>query len=187
MLALYKGLIVLKTKDMALIALLAAIMAVCSWISIPTTIPFTLQTMGVFLAVGLLGGKRGTIAVMLYLLIGAIGIPVFSGFKGGIGALSGPTGGYLIGFIGTALVMWAITAHSGFSKKTLLISMITGLLICYLFGTLWFMIIYNRTQGTISLMGTLSACVFPFILPDCIKMAVSLLLINRLKPILERN
>ena len=83
----------MKTKDMALIGLFAALLAICSWISIPTTIPFTLQTMGVFLAVGLLGGKRGTISILLYLLIGAVGVPVFSGFKGGIGALAGPTGG----------------------------------------------------------------------------------------------
>ena len=109
----------MKTKDMALIGLFAALLAICSWISIPTTIPFTLQTMGVFLAVGLLGGKRGTISILLYLLIGAVGVPVFSGFKGGIGALAGPTGGYLIGFVGTALIMWLFTARFGSSTKVL--------------------------------------------------------------------
>jgi biotin transport system substrate-specific component len=175
----------MKTKDMALIGLFAALLAICSWISIPTTIPFTLQTMGVFLAVGLLGGKRGTISILLYLLIGAIGVPVFSGFKGGIGALAGPTGGYLIGFVGTALIMWLFTARFGSSTKVLFLSMILGLMVCYCFGTLWFMWIYNRTQGAISLMGTLSACVFPFIIPDLIKMAVAILLINRLRPIIK--
>ncbi len=175
----------MKTKDMALIGLFAALLAICSWISIPTTIPFTLQTLGVFLAVGLLGGKRGAIAVLLYLLIGAVGVPVFAGFKGGIGALTGPTGGYLIGFIGTAFVMWFFTARFGATPRILILSMIIGLLVCYCFGTMWFMWFYNRTQGTISLMGTLSACVFPFILPDLIKMAVAILLINRLRPVIE--
>ena len=141
--------------------------------------------MGVFLAVGLLGGKRGTISILLYLLIGAVGVPVFSGFKGGIGALAGPTGGYLIGFVGTALIMWLFTARFGSSTKVLFLSMILGLMVCYCFGTLWFMWIYNRTQGAISLMGTLSACVFPFIIPDLIKMAVAILLINRLRPIIK--
>ena len=176
----------MKTIDMALIGLFAALLTICSWISIPTTIPFTLQTLGVFLAVGLLGGKRGTIAVLLYLLIGAVGVPVFAGFKGGIGALAGPTGGYLIGFIGTALMMWFCTARFGVSTKALIFGMIIGLLVCYCFGTMWFMWIYNRTQGSISLLGTLSACVFPFILPDLIKMAVSILLINRLRPVINQ-
>lgn len=176
----------MKTKDMALIGLFAALMAICSWISIPTTIPFTLQTLGVFLAVGILGGKRGTITVLLYLLIGAVGIPVFAGFKGGIGALAGPTGGYLIGFIGTALVMWFFTARFEITRRIQILSMIIGLLVCYCFGTLWFMWIFNHTQGTISLMGTLSACVFPFILPDLIKIAIAILLINRLRPVIEK-
>ena len=83
----------MKTRDVAYIGMFAALMAICSWISIPTTVPFTLQTMGVFTAVGLLGGKRGTTAVLVYILMGAIGLPVFSGFTGGMGILFGSTGG----------------------------------------------------------------------------------------------
>ena len=77
----------MKTLDMVYIALFACLMAICAWISIPGQIPFTLQTMGVFLAVGLLGGKRGTVAVLVYILMGAVGLPVFSGFAGGLGKL----------------------------------------------------------------------------------------------------
>ena len=73
----------MKTLDMVYIALFACLMAICAWISIPGQIPFTLQTMGVFLAVGLLGGKRGTVAVLVYILMGAVGLPVFSGFAFG--------------------------------------------------------------------------------------------------------
>ena len=75
-----------KTYDLVYIAVFAVVMAVCSWISIPAQVPFTLQTFGVFMAVGVLGGKRGTLAVLVYVLLGAVGVPVFAGFSGGIGA-----------------------------------------------------------------------------------------------------
>lgn len=97
----------MQTLDMAYIGLFAVVIAICSWISIPTVVPFTLQTFAVFLAVAVLGGKRGTLAVIVYVLLGAVGLPVFSGFKGGIGVLLNTTGGYIIGFVFSALVMWA--------------------------------------------------------------------------------
>ena len=81
-----------KTYDLVYIAVFAVVMAVCSWISIPAQVPFTLQTFGVFMAVGVLGGKRGTLAVLVYVLLGAVGVPVFAGFSGGIGALLGNAG-----------------------------------------------------------------------------------------------
>ena len=82
-----------KTYDMVYIALFAVLIAICSWISIPTVVPFTLQTFAIFLSLAVLGGKRGTCAVIVYVLLGAVGIPVFSGFKGGIGVLLSTTGG----------------------------------------------------------------------------------------------
>ena len=78
-----------KTIDMVYIAVFAVLIAICSWISIPTTVPFTLQTFAVFLAVGVLGGKRGSLSVLIYILLGAVGIPVFAGFSGGFGNLLG--------------------------------------------------------------------------------------------------
>ena len=85
----------MRTRDLARAALFAALIAICSWISIPTAVPFTLQTFAVFLALGVLGGKLGTLSVAVYLLLGAVGLPVFAGFQGGLGALLGATGGYL--------------------------------------------------------------------------------------------
>ena len=82
-----------KTYDLVYIGVFAVLMAVCSWISIPTAVPFTLQTFGVFMAVGVLGGKKGTASVGLYLLLGVLGVPVFAGMTGGIGVLLGTTGG----------------------------------------------------------------------------------------------
>ena len=117
-----------KTYDLVYIAVFAVVMAVCSWISIPAQVPFTLQTFGVFMAVGVLGGKRGTLAVLVYVLLGAVGVPVFAGFSGGIGALLGNAGGYIIGFIFSALVMWAIEHVFGRKPVVQIISMIVGLI-----------------------------------------------------------
>lgn len=174
----------LSTKDLALTALFVAVMAVCSWISIPATVPFTLQTFGVFISIGLLGGKRGTLAILIYLLLGAIGLPVFSGFTGGIGHLLGPTGGYIIGFIFSALLMWLAERLFGKSVPVLAASMIAGLIVCYAFGTAWFMSVYTKNTGEIGLMTALGWCVFPYIIPDAVKIAVAVLLCRRLRPAL---
>ena len=117
-----------KTKNMVLVALFAALIAICSWISIPSAVPFTLQTMAVFLAVGLLGGKMGSLTVLFFILLGAVGLPVFAGFLGGIGALLGTTGGYIIGFLFSALLMWAMEKWTSRNKWMLLLSMVLGLL-----------------------------------------------------------
>lgn len=171
----------MKTRDMALIAAFAAVITVCAWISVPAAVPFTLQTFAVFLAVGLLGGKRGTIAVAVYILLGAVGVPVFSGFNGGLGALLGITGGYILGFLAAAAVMWGLTSVLGGSVPALAFSMAAGMLTCYALGTAWFMVVYARTQGAVTLLAVLSKCVFPFILPDLVKIGLALLLTVRLK------
>ena len=130
-----------KTYDIVYIGVFAVIMAICSWISIPTTVPFTLQTFGVFIAVGVLGGKRGSLAVLVFIILGAIGVPVFSGLTGGVGILLGSTGGYIIGFLFSALVMWAMEKLPVKNAFTQILSMILGLVVCYAFGTVWFMVV----------------------------------------------
>lgn len=172
----------LETRDLVLIAQCAAMMTVCSWISVPAAVPFTMQTFGVFMAIGLLGGKRGTAAVAVYLLLGAAGLPVFSGFTGGIGHIMGPTGGYLIGFLLSALVMWLTEHFLGRSMRVLVISMFAGLAVCYAFGTAWFVISGAKGSGGTGLMAALSLCVFPYIIPDIIKIALAAQLTRRLRP-----
>ena len=169
-----------KTIDMAYIALFAVLMAVCSWISIPAVVPFTLQTFGVFVAVSVLGGKRGTLAVVLYLLMGIVGLPVFAGFSGGLGVLLGSTGGYIIGFVFTALVMWLIERLLGTKTWVLALSMLLGLAVCYAFGTAWFLVAYARAAGPIGLWAALGMCVFPFVVPDLVKLALAWMLSRRL-------
>ena len=166
----------MRTVDMAYIAMFAVVMAVCAWISIPAAVPFTLQTLGVFLAVGMLGGKRGTLAVLIYLLLGAVGMPVFAGFNGGLGYMLGSTGGYIVGFLLSALTMWGFEAMLGRKTWVLAVSMVLGLAVCYAFGTAWFMVVYAKNTGAIGLMTALGWCVIPYIVPDLVKIALALLL-----------
>lgn len=170
-----------KTHDIVYIAVFAVIMAICSWISIPAAVPFTLQTFGVFIAVGVLGGKRGSLSVLVFILLGAIGIPVFANFSGGIGVLAGPTGGYIIGFLFSALLMWAMEKLPGKKSVMQIVSMIAGLIVCYAFGTVWFVIVYGRMNGPIGFTAALASCVVPFIIPDIIKIALAYVLSRKLR------
>ena len=175
----------MKTLDMVYIALFACLMAICAWVSVPAQIPFTLQTMGVFLAVGLLGGKRGTLAVLVYILMGAVGLPVFSGMTGGVGKLLGMTGGYIVGFLASALVMWLMERLLGKKLWVLGLSMVLGLIACYAFGSAWFLVVYARNVGPIGLMTALGWCVFPYIIPDLAKLALAVILSRRVKKFLK--
>lgn len=171
---------------MVYIAVFAVLIAICSWISIPTVVPFTLQTFAIFLSIGILGGKRGTLAVLVYILLGLMGIPVFAGFSGGIGVLAGNTGGYIMGFLLSALVMWVMEKILGRKLWVLALSMIIGLFVCYAFGTAWFMIVYTRNTGAVGLASVLGWCVVPFLIPDFIKIALAFILSKRLEKLIER-
>ncbi len=174
---------IFDSVDIAMTGLCAALIAVCSWISVPAAVPFTMQTFAVFVAVGVLGGRRGTYSVILYLLLGAIGLPVFSGFTGGIGHLFGATGGYIIGFLFSALVMWAMEKALGRSFRVLIVSMAAGLLVCYIFGTIWFIMLYTRDNGSVGVMTALGWCVFPYVIPDALKIALAAGLTRKLRPV----
>lgn len=173
-----------RTYDMVYIGVFAVLIAICSWITIPAVIPFTLQTFAVFLAVGVLGGKRGSLAVLIYILLGAVGIPVFSGFGAGMGVILGNTGGYIVGFIFSALLMWGMERIFGRKTWALALSMLLGLVLCYAFGTLWFMIVYAGNTGSVGVMSVLGWCVFPFIIPDLVKIALALVLSRRLRKVI---
>lgn len=175
----------LRTVDMAYIALFAVLMAVCAWITIPMTVPFTLQIFAVFAALVTLGGRRGTYAVVVYLLLGAVGLPVGSGFQGGLGWLLGTTGGYIVGFLCIALIYWLMTAKLGDSLPVSVAACVLGLAVCYAFGTAWFLVVYARTSGPIGLMTALGWCVFPYIIPDLVKLALAVILGRRVKGFLN--
>ena len=125
------------------------------------------------------GWKRGFLSVLVYILLGMVGFPVFSGFKGGLGAIIGTTGGYIVGFLLTALVPGLIMDKFGKKIPVMMIAMLLGLIACYALGTVWFMYVYAQKTGPIGVMTTLGWCVFPFILPDCIKLALAILIEKR--------
>ncbi len=171
----------MRTTDIVYIGVFAVLIAICSWISIPMTVPFTLQTFGVFMAVEVLGGKRGTLAVLVYILLGAIGIPVFSGFRGGLGVLLQSTGGYIIGFLFSALVIWGIESILGKKTWVRILAMAAGLAVCYALGTIWFMAVYSRANGPVGLGTVLGWCVIPFIIPDLVKIALAWLVAPQIR------
>lgn len=165
-----------KTIDLVYIGLFSALIAVCAWIAIPLTVSVTLQTFAVCLTAGLLGWKRATLTTIVYILLGIIGLPVFTGFNSGIAAVTGPTGGYIVGFIFTALIVGFSVEKVGRKIWQNILFMVIGILVCYLFGTVWFVIAYK-----VSFVSALSTCVIPFLLPDAVKIVLAAVLVNRLK------
>ena len=173
-----------SARTLTEVALSAALLVVCSLISVPAAVPFTLQTFGVFVILVILGWKKGTLAVLLYILLGLVGLPVFSGAKGGPAALFGPTGGYILGFLLTGLCYWPYERlfrdHFALQAAALLL----GLVLCYAFGTAWFIRVYT---GEITLVRALSLCVWPFIIPDLAKLALALLVGRRVRRALRNE
>lgn len=169
-----------KALDMAYIALMAVLLAVCSWIAVPVEIPFTMQTFALFCALGLLGGRRGTAAVLVYILMGAVGLPVFSGFGGGLGRLLGVTGGYIVGFLFTGLVYWLVTALLGERLWSMTLGLVLGALAYYTFGTAWYVLMYAPGTGAAGVAAAIAKCVLPFLIPDALKLALALLVVRTL-------
>lgn len=183
-------------KDICYISLFAAVIVVCSWIAIPISeISITLQTMGVCMAAGFLGWKRGTLCVLSYILLGICCVPVFSGFKNFYALIASPSAGYVVGFIFTAFIVGIASdkmhligkrvTHKAAKQVVQLIifalSMVVGVAVCYVFGTLWYMLIYKGSVTTSNLQIALTYCVYPYIIPDLIKIVIATFLVNYLK------
>lgn len=153
-------------------SLFASLIALCAWLSIPVgDIAFTMQTFGIFLTLGILGGKWGSLSILLYLLLGAVGLPVFSGFQGGIGTLLGVTGGYIWGFLLSGLVYWAL------ERLGKPIAMGAGMLVCYICGCGWFLVYAGSGVGLIAVV---LKCVVPYLIPDAVKIGLALTLSRRI-------
>lgn len=177
----------LTVLDLVYISIGASLIAVCSWISIPTAVPFTLQTFAVFFVLLLLGGERGTLATLVYVLLGAVGVPVFAGFGGGVGILFGSTGGYIWGFLLIGLIYILFTRLFGKKIVVKVAALILGLIVCYAFGTAWFMHVYIQNSGKVGLITVLGWCVFPFIIPDLVKLALAVVIARRIAPFMKGN
>lgn len=163
-------------KEMVLCALFVALTAVLSQIAIPVQpVPVNLATLSVMLAGGVLGAKNGAVSQAVYVLMGMIGLPVFSSFSGGVGIVAGPTGGYIIGYIAAAWLIGLLASRCGGKVWQLALIMAAGEALCYLLGTAWFML----STGT-GLVESLLLCVVPFLLGDAAKIAVASLLVPAL-------
>ena len=174
--------------DMVLISISAALITVCSWISIPLgPVPFTLQTLGILAVMLTAGGRRGTIAVLVYLALGAVGVPVFAGFKGGIASFAGPTGGFLIGFLFAGLVYWLLEKVlfkrlMTSAVKTWIFGAVNSVIsevVMYVIGAIWFMTVYAAQTGPVGLATVMTWCVLPFIIPDIVKLIVAVIIGER--------
>jgi biotin transport system substrate-specific component len=171
----------ITTKELTLIGLMTAITCILGPLSIPlpfSVVPISFTNLAIYFTVFLLGWKKGTISYLIYLLIGFVGVPVFSGFSGGPGKLMGPTGGYLVGFILLAVISgWFIDKFKG-KLYMYALGMVSGLLITYLLGTAWLslQLDFSFYQGL--LMG-----VIPYIPGDILKIVAALIL----GPVLRRH
>ena len=172
-------------REVAYIALGIALITVCAWISIPLgPIPVTLQTFAVPFLGAVLGWKRGLASVVIYFLMGLVGIPVFAGFRAGVAVLFGPTGGYLLGFL-VDVILVGVAKLLRLKNRWVRIgvlygAMILGAVFYFSFGTLWFMTMYKGAGG-ISLAAALMMCVVPYLAPDAVKAALAALLAVRLE------
>ncbi len=165
------------TQYLTLSALLCALLAVLSQIQIPLPpVPVSLSLLAVHLCGALLGSRWGAAAVGCYVFLGAVGVPVYAGFSGGVSVLLGPTGGFLFGYILCAIVVGMLVNRLGFARRALMLSMASGTLLCYCAGAVWFIL----TTGS-TLWGCLAACVLPFIPGDLLKILLAASLSMRLQ------
>lgn len=150
-------------------ALMAALMCALCPVSIPIgPIPISLSILVIMLTVYILGTRDALISYTVYLLLGAVGMPVFSGFQGGLAKLAGPTGGYLIGFLPMILISGIVIWKSKENLWLSMLGMAAGIAVDYALGTAWFVF---QTQSTVA--HALDVCVYPFIPFDLGKMVVA--------------
>ena len=178
-----------KTLQMVQTALFSGILCVLAPIALPgSPVPLSLATFAVYLTGMILGAKKGVLSVLVYLLLGVVGLPVFSGFSGGIGVLLGPTGGYLLGYIPCVLIIGLLADYKIYRKEKLKTDLIiknkksfkmalccgagmsAGTVFCYLVGTAWFMCVMD---GSYSFVQALMVCVAPYMAFDVVKIVAA--------------
>lgn len=174
-----------RIRNITAAALGVALISASAQICIPLTVPITLQTLAVFTICAVYQPPVGIFSVMAYMLAGALGVPVFAAFSGGVSVFLSPTGGYIIGFLLVAVVIQTSVRLFGRGVPVLSVSMVVGLLLCYLFGSVWYCNVY--AGGGIGIIAVMKICVFPFIPFDIIKIAVAVILSKKIYPIYART
>jgi len=170
-----------KVYPLAMTAVMTAVTCVLAPMAIPIgPVPISFTNLAIYISLYILGWKRGTLSYLVYVLIGAVGVPVFSGFSGGLGKLFGPTGGYIIGFIPMA-VLAGLVIDKYRNRGVQMAAMIVGTAVCYAFGTAWFCVVMDSTVSA-----ALAMCVFPFIPGDLAKMVIAMLVGPMIRSRLEQ-
>ncbi len=166
-------------------AIMSVIIMICAWINIPGIIPFSLQTFAIYFGIWVIGGRLTTYSLIIYLLMGIIGMPVFAGFRGGVGVLVGPTGGYICGFFAmTGLIRGYERIKGNVSDRTKMLLIVSGTIICYLIGTIWFFIVMQMPLTRERIINVLMVCVVPYLIPDAVKMFAAKIIGKRVKILL---
>lgn len=161
----------ITTYQLTVAALMAAVMCVLGPVSVPIgAVPISLTNLVICFAAWLLGAKFGTLSVLVYLMLGAVGLPVFSGYSGGLAKLAGPTGGYLVGFLPMAFLSGWIIEKTKRRPVPSGLGLVLGIAVSYALGTAWFV-----AQTGSALGHALAVCVYPFIAFDLAKVAVTVL------------
>ncbi len=164
----------MKTKKLVYCALFSVIIGIMSQISIPVQpVPVNMGIFAVLLAGGILGKKDGTLSVAVYILLGIAGVPVFSGFRGGLIAIAGPTGGYIAGYLIVAFITGVVCDRTE-KLKYIILFLGISVVLCYALGTVWYCFVMKS-----SIVTALTLCVFPFIPGDIVKVVLAGILINK--------
>ncbi len=171
-----------RTVELCMCALFTALLSICAQIIIPVgPVPVSLSLLPVLLCASLMDAWHAALVMAVYLALGLFGLPVFSGMSGGPAKLFGVTGGYIIGYLPCAWITSRLIERWGRSMLREASAMTVGVLLCYAFGTIWFML----TKGT-TLMISLSLCVFPFLPADAVKIAAAAMLSKRLHGVYQK-
>lgn len=169
-------------RSMIFTALFATLMCIGAWIHFPSPVPASMQTFVVFCALGLTGSKKTFIMLVLYIMMGSVGLPVFSGFTGGIGALTGPTAGFIWGFLLGVPVFYIFEKR--YTDKRIIIGYILYILLHYIPGALWYCRFTSPSLSLSALVASALVTVAPFIIPDAVKLMLALITVKRLKKVL---
>ncbi len=173
------------TYRITVIAMCVAFFTLCSWLSIPFFIEFTLQLFAIFLIASTLKPLICVLSVLSYVALGLVGVPVFAGFKSGFSAFMGPSGGFIIGFLLSAVLISLFAKLYAIRTATHFTLMLVSLLICYACGVLWYIFVFNYSAYT-PLSEALLICVVPYIIPDILKIFLVRVIYKKLDPYFKR-
>lgn len=173
-----------KIYSMILISLFSTLMCIGAWVHFPFAVPVTMQTFVAMCSLGILGSRKTFFVLLIYIILGSVGLPVFSGFAGGIGALTGPTAGFIWGFLAGVPAFYVIERYAGEKPYCLYVGYIIYIIIHYIPGALWYTYFTAEEISISSVLAASSVTVFPFIIPDAAKMFLAVFTVRRSKKVL---